>query len=314
MTAARLQRPRYSACESATLPEPGPTQLRVHLEGCGVCASSLPLWQGRDWFSYPLEAGAPGHEGWGVVDAVGDDVTKFSPGDRVAVLSQHAFAEYDVADEAATVRLPRELDATAFPGEALGCAMNVFRRSAIKPKQTVAIIGAGFIGALLVQLAAGTGANVLAVSRRRFAQDVASQCGAAQACGFDEAEAMIGQTAPGGCPVVIEATGQQAALDLAGTIIGEGGRMVIAGYHQDGLRQINMQQWNWRGIDVINAHERDLTVQVRGMQEAVQAVIDGRLDPSPLLTHRFPLDQVDAAFELIEQRPDGFVKALVVNS
>ena len=314
MTAARLQRPRYSACESATLPEPGPTQLRVHLEGCGVCASSLPLWQWRDWFSYPLEAGAPGHEGWGVVDAVGDDVTKFSPGDRVAVLSQHAFAEYDVADEAATVRLPRELDATAFPGEALGCAMNVFRRSAIKPKQTVAIIGAGFIGALLVQLAAGTGANVLAVSRRRFAQDVASQCGAAQACGFDEAEAMIGQTAPGGCPVVIEATGQQAALDLAGTIIGEGGRMVIAGYHQDGLRQINMQQWNWRGIDVINAHERDLTVQVRGMQEAVQAVIDGRLDPSPLLTHRFPLDQVDAAFELIEQRPDGFVKALVVNS
>jgi threonine dehydrogenase-like Zn-dependent dehydrogenase len=59
------------------------------------------------------------------------------------------------------------------------------------------------------------------------------------------------------CERVIEAVGLQWPLDLAGEITGERGRLVIAGYHQDGKREVNMQMWNWRGIDVINAHERD---------------------------------------------------------
>ena len=48
-----------------------------------------------------------------------------------------------------------------------------------------------------------------------------------------------------------------------------------------------MQLWNWRGLDVINAHERDPEVYVEGMREAVEAVAAGRLDPSPLYTHTF---------------------------
>jgi len=54
---------------------------------------------------------------------------------------------------------------------------------------------------------------------------------------------------------VIEAAGQQWPLDLATELTRERGRLIIAGYHQDGPRQINMQLWNWRGLDVINAHE-----------------------------------------------------------
>ena len=60
------------------------------------------------------------------------------------------------------------------------------------------------------------------------------------------------------CDVVIEAVGKQWPLDLAAELAGERGRLIIAGYHQDGLRQVNMQLWNWRGLDVINAHQRDL--------------------------------------------------------
>ena len=45
------------------VPGPGEGQVLVELEGCGVCGSNLPLWEGRPWFSYPLEPGAPGHEG-----------------------------------------------------------------------------------------------------------------------------------------------------------------------------------------------------------------------------------------------------------
>ena len=49
-----------------------------------------------------------------------------------------------------------------------------------------------------------------------------------------------------------------------------------------------MQGWNWKGIDVVNAHERDPAVARRGVEEAVGAVASGRLDPAPLYTHRYP--------------------------
>jgi threonine dehydrogenase-like Zn-dependent dehydrogenase len=82
------------------------------------------------------------------------------------------------------------------------------------------------------------------------------------------------------CERVIECTGLQWPLDLAGELTAERGRLVIAGYHQDGLRQVNLQLWNWRGIDVINAHERDPQAYVDGMKRAVDADDQGVLDPS----------------------------------
>jgi threonine dehydrogenase-like Zn-dependent dehydrogenase len=72
-----------------------------------------------------------------------------------------------------------------------------------------------------------------------------------------------------------------------------------------------MQLWNWRGLDVINAHERDPQVYLNGMRAAVDAVALGSLDPSPLYTHRFPLDRLGEALAATRDRPDGFMKALV---
>jgi threonine dehydrogenase-like Zn-dependent dehydrogenase len=114
------------------------------------------------------------------------------------------------------------------------------------------------------------------------------------------------------CDVVIEATGFQAPLQLAAQLTRVRGRLVIAGYHQDGQRQVDMQLWNWRGLDVINAHERDRDAYVRGIHDAIEAVVDGRLDPAPLYTHRFPLDRLDAALDAAAVRPQGFLKALVM--
>ena len=113
------------------------------------------------------------------------------------------------------------------------------------------------------------------------------------------------------CERVIEATGKQWPLDLAGELAAERGRLVIAGYHQDGLRQVNMQQWNWRALDVVNAHERSIARYASGMQHAVEAVLDGRMNPYPLLTYEAPLDSLDEAFALTRERPDGFMKAVV---
>jgi threonine dehydrogenase-like Zn-dependent dehydrogenase len=124
----------------------------------------------------------------------------------------------------------------------------------------------------------------------------------------DEVKRLTGQKL---CERTIEAVGLQWPLDLAGEITGERGRLVIAGYHQDGTRQVNMQMWNWRGIDVVNAHERDPRMYVQGIREAVELMASGALDAQPLFTHRLPLDRLGEALELTRTRPDGFLKAVV---
>src|SRR5690606_40523727 len=113
------------------------------------------------------------------------------------------------------------------------------------------------------------------------------------------------------CDVTIEVTGLQAPLDVAGELTRERGRLVVAGFHQDGPRTVNMFLWNWRGLDVINAHERDPAVYVGGMRMAVAAVASGVLDPERLYTHRFALADAGAALEMMRSRPPGFLKALI---
>ncbi len=317
MSAVTLCAPLNARPEQVAVPVPGPGEVRIQLEGCGVCASSLPLWEGREWFRYPQPPGAPGHEGWGVVDALGEGVTGLRVGQRVAALSYHAFAEYDLADADAVVPLPASLDGQPFPGEALGCAMNVFARRGVRAGQTVAVVGVGFLGALLVRLATRAGARVIAVSRRPFALDAARAAGAAEALRLKNPGAVMDRvrtlTGAAGCEVVIEASGRQAPLDLASALCGERARLVIAGYHQDGTRQVDMQQWNWKGLDVINAHERDPRIYVQGMKAAIAALEAGDLDPAPLYTHRFSLDETGRAFGMLQARPDGFLKALVLS-
>ena len=316
MSAAVLRAPRrVELTTAAPVPEPGPGQVRVRLEGCGVCASNLGPWHGAEWFTYPFAPGALGHEGWGVVDALGDGVTGRTVGERVAMLSQAAYAQFDVADAAHVVPLPAALEGRPFPAEPLACAVNIFRRSGIEAGQTVAVVGLGFLGCLLTRLATNGGARVLAVGRRPFALDLARQMGAADTVPMNDHGRVIEQVKAltGGrrCPVVIEAAGKQWPLDLAAELTDERGRLVIAGYHQDGPRQVNLQLWNWRGLDVINAHERDPGRYVRGMEEAVGLVNAGELDPGPLFTHRFPLAELNEALRLTDERPDGFMKALV---
>jgi threonine dehydrogenase-like Zn-dependent dehydrogenase len=113
------------------------------------------------------------------------------------------------------------------------------------------------------------------------------------------------------CNCVIEAVGRQEALDLATELTRERGRLIIAGYHQDGPRHVNMQLWNCRGIDVINAHERDPRVYVSGMRAAAEAIAQHVFDPSPLYTHTFRLNQLGDALNAIRDRPDNFLKALI---
>lgn len=315
MRTAVLAGPRQVELRSAPIPEAGPSEVLVALHGCGVCGSNLPVWEGRPWFEYPLPAGAPGHEGWGRIEGVGDEVTSLQVGQPVAVLSDFAFAEAAAVPASDVVGLPTDLDGRPFPGEALGCAFNVAARSDFTAGQTVAVVGAGFLGAVVVALAAQAGARVIAVSRRPYALDVARSMGAVETVRYDDRDRVIDRvrdlTDGRFCERVVEAVGAQEPLDLAGELTAERGRLIVAGFHQDGPRTVDLQLWNWRGIDVVNAHERDRSVALAGIRSAVGAVASGRLDPSPLYTHAYPLDRLGDAMDAMVHRPAGFLKALV---
>jgi len=246
---------------------------------------------------------------------VGDGVAGLEVGQPVALVSGVAFADAGVVPADAVVGLPAEMDGCWFPGEALGCAFNVAARSDFRPGQTVAVVGVGFLGAVVVALAAQAGARVIAISRRPYALEVAQTMGAAEVVRLDDHERVIGRvrhlTDGRWCERVVEAVGAQWPLDLAGELTGERGRLVVAGYHQDGARSVDLQLWNWRGIDVVNAHERDPQVVLAGIRAAVDAVASGRLDPAPLYTHVYPLDRLGEAMDAMLLRPSGFLKALV---
>lgn len=164
--AAVLEGPRRFELTDIVPPQPDRGDVLLRLQGCGVCASNIPPWDGRAWFQYPLPPGNPGHEAWGVVEAVGNDVATLRVGDRVAVLTEHAYATHDVASADRSGILPPELDGRPFPGDPLACAFNVSKRCAVLPGERVAIIGSGFMGAVLTALCREAGAEVIAISRR----------------------------------------------------------------------------------------------------------------------------------------------------
>jgi threonine dehydrogenase-like Zn-dependent dehydrogenase len=228
-------------------------------------------------------------------------------GTRVACISYRAHAELDVCPAEHVVPVPSgAARLRALPGEPLGCAVNAVRRANVQPGDRVAVVGCGFLGLLLVQLCSGEVDELAAVSRRRGALAVAGEVGATSVWHVGE-DALLRQPP---FDVVFEAAGYQEPLDLAAHLVRTRGRLVIAGYHQDGRRSVDMQLWNWRGLDVVNAHEREPAAYVAGLRKALAAVADGRIDLAPLITHRFGLDELGEAYRISTERPDGFVKAV----
>ena len=315
MRAVVLEGPQRFSVAEVPVPVPGRGEVLIRLEGCGVCASNVEPWEGQPWSTWPGAPGGMGHEGWGRIAAVGDGVEGLSIGDRVTALTERSYAEYDVAPAAMVVPLPASLDGMPVPGEPVACAMNIFARSDIRADQTVVIVGIGFLGAILTRLATDAGARVIAVSRRAETLDLARQMGAAETITMDDHWRIIEDvrrlTDGRMAPRVIECVGKQWPLDLAGELVAEGGRLVIAGYHQDGPRQVNMQMWNWKGIDIASAHERDAGVRVRGLRAAVEALASGKLDLSPLLTGTYALNQLGEALAATRDKPGSFVKGWV---
>lgn len=309
MRQAALTGPRTFTVVERPMPSIADEDVLVQVHYCGVCMGEVATWANR-LDRYPLYIG---HEIAGVIVDKGNAVREFDVGQRVmAVTMGNGYADYVRAHRSELVAVPAGLSLRNALGEPLACAVNAAGRANIRLGDTVVIIGAGFMGLLMLQLARVSGAaQVLMVDVRRELATVAKALGASDLIPPEEAVRRVAETTQDAlADVVVEATGKEAPLQLAGDLVRTRGTVVIYGYHQEGQRTVNIGQWNWKGIDVVNGHERDTARYVEGMRRGMALAMHGRVQLSPLVTHEFSGEDINAAFSMAEEKPFGFIKAV----
>jgi L-iditol 2-dehydrogenase len=199
--------------------------------------------------------------------------------------------------------------------EPLACAVNAVELAAPALGDDVVVIGAGFMGNLVQKLVALRGPRQLIVAdTRREVLDRAASLGATRTVDVtnrDLADAVAELTDGRGADVSFEVTGVQPGLDLLGKVTRMSGTVAIVGYHQGAPRAIDLAGWNWMAFRVANAHFREPTIILRGMRIGMRLLTSGRIRLDDLVTHRFSLDEIDAAFLAAIEKPPGFVKATV---
>jgi L-iditol 2-dehydrogenase len=310
---AVLEQPQRFTLVEDPIPSVGPDDVLVRVVACGVCTSELDMWRGLAGHAhYPWR---PGHEVSGAVEAAGERVTAFAPGDPVAVwVTERGYAEYVVAPADhcfPAFGVPPELAL----GEPLACAVNIVQLSEVSLGDDVVIVGAGFMGLVVLELVQLRGPRHLIVAdTRQDALERARELGASHVVDVatESLEDAVGGLTAEGADVAFEMTGVQAALASIGDVTRMSGTVVIGGYHQGEPRSIPLGQWNWMAFRIANAHFRDVATILRGMDRGMRLLTSGRVSLDGLVTHRFELDRIDEAFATAVERPDGFVKATVI--
>jgi threonine dehydrogenase-like Zn-dependent dehydrogenase len=309
-----LVQPQTSRLQDRPLPPVGPEDVLVRVQICGVCASELHGWQG-DQERYPREYG---HEVAGVVVEVGPEVKEFAPGSVVTGLFLRGYAEFACANQRNVLRVPAGMAVEQALGEPLACVMSGARRTRLELGDAVAVVGLGFMGLLALQVLRLRGpAHLIAIDPRPETLAMARQFGADETFTPGEVPEMRkltrwGQRGEGrGVDVAVEASGTQAGLTLAGELLHEHGFLSVVGYHQGPPRQVDMELWNWKALDVLNAHERRQDYLMDCMRRGLALAASGRLDLRSLVTHSFALEDVDGAFHALQTKPAGFLKAVI---
>jgi len=265
MTAAVIRRAGEPlAFEERRVPDPGPGQVRIRVEACGVCRSDLHLQEGFfDFATLPI---VPGHEVVGRVDAVAPDVSAWGPGDRVGVswiwstcgvcdacvagdepgcarrqvcgvTVDGGYAPYLVAPAAFVTRVPDELSA-AEAAPLFGAGLTVYaglRAAGVTAGMTVAVHGIGGLGHLGLQLANALDARVVAITRGADKQDLARELGALEVIDAAEDDPVARLRDLGGADVVLSTvpTGRAIGLLLSG--LKPRGALVIVGAGTESL-------------------------------------------------------------------------------
>ncbi len=239
-------------------PEPGPGQVRIRVQACGVCHSDsltkLGLWPG---IQFPR---VPGHEVAGVLDAVAADVQHFKVGQRVGlgwhgghcnycnpcrrgdfVLCENGpisgisfdggYADYVIAPANALALIPDDLaDADAAPLLCAGITtFNSLRNSGARPGDTVAILGIGGLGHLAVQYAAKSGFRTVAIARGQDKGPLAKQLGAHVYIDSTTQQPAAELQKLGGADVILSTLTSAKALEWAVDGLALNGKLIVVG-------------------------------------------------------------------------------------
>lgn len=269
--------------EERPIPSPGPGQVLVRLEACGLCHTDIHAVHG-DWPVKPGLPFVPGHEGVGVVEGLGDGVTSRTIGQRVALPwlghacgdcrycidgrenlceSQYntgysfdgGYAEYALADARFASPVPDGIP----PLEAapLTCA-GVTTYAAVKaahvvPGERVAVFGVGGLGHLAVQYARLVGAQVIAVDVTEQKLDLALELGADHAINAAEVDPVDAISELGGADVAIVLAVADSVFRQAFESLNRGGRMVLVSLPADGTLTVPIFETVLKGISIIGS-------------------------------------------------------------
>jgi len=267
------------------VPHPGPGQVLVRMEACGLCHTDIHAAHG-DWPVKPTPPFVPGHEGVGVVTALGDGVTERAVGDRVAIpwlghacghcdhcvngwetLCEQqrnsgysidgAFAEYAVADATYVVEVPNGV--SPVDAAPLTCAgvttYKAIKVANISPSEKVAVFGIGGLGHLAVQYARLVGAEVIAVDVSESKLDLARELGADHVVNALEVNPVEAIAALGGADVSIALAVTQASFEQAFASLRRGGRLICVALlpEHEGVMPLPIFDTVIKGVSVIGS-------------------------------------------------------------
>ena len=314
----------------------------ISMKTVGVCGSDVHYYEtgriGSQVVDYPFTVG---HEGAGVVDAVGPAVTQVKPGDRIAIepamscgecdqcmadrphtcrrlrflgcpkQAEGCLSEYIVMPEACCFKIADETSfAEAAISEPLAIGVYAVKQSVPMSGATVGILGAGCIGLSVLLPAKAQGASAMYVTDKIDGRlDLATKAGATWG-GNPDKEDVVGKVKelePGGLDVVFECCGEQEALDQAVDMLKPGGKLLLIGIPPTAERVTFL-------IDKLRHKEiciQNVRRQCHCVQPSLDMIARGDLDVSVMITHRFPFEQTQAAFDLAASYEDGILKAMI---
>ncbi|MBV7336079.1 alcohol dehydrogenase catalytic domain-containing protein [Chloroflexi bacterium TSY] len=345
MKAAQFYGGKDIRIETVAEPTPGANQLLVEVQATGICGSDL-----HGYHHTPKEPRPPrigGHELTGRVVDCGKATQGFQVGDRVAIeptipcndcpecLSGNynlcselvhiggsavggGFAEYMVAPAGNVYQLPEQVSFEAGAvAEVYAVAVHALSMTPVHPGDYVAVIGSGPVGLTIAQMAQLAGASSVTLLGKPDAPLQLAQewigTSPIHVDKSDPVEAIKACTKGRGADVVFEAVGGSAqTLQQATEIAAIRGRICMVGGHTAPLT-----------LDSRYARSRELTISwafcygrrdgKREFQIALDLMAVGKLDPTPLITHRFPLNDIQQAFAVAAGRNKyGSVKVLVL--
>jgi threonine dehydrogenase-like Zn-dependent dehydrogenase len=201
-------------------------------------------------------------------------------------------------------------------GEPVADLEEALSRTGMAAGDRVAVVGLGFMGLGLVQLARDRAPGLLigvdpVPAARRRALDLGADL--VFAPGELPAEYGGGNTGRAGdrrADIVLEATGVTPGLATAAALVRPFGTLCVVGYHHAGDAKMDLDLW-YKGVTIVNGFCPDQSRLMRAMSDALDLIARHRFSYAPLVTHRFGLAAADEAFALMDARADGFVKAVL---